>query len=555
MKNKVISLTKVIFKNSFQNMETAKSNNENKKKRSTGMVILYVFVFLYLAGIIAVFSNGLIKELMAINQEQMFLGLILLGIAIFILIQSIFSAINSLYYSKDNEYILPLPIKPSQIVAAKTNVVVITEYIIVGVIGLVPLVIYGILTSASILYYISMLIVLIVFPIIPVLISSLLVLIVMSFAKFTKNRNRFQLIATIFILIVVFVLSFTMNDSEVTPEQMVQMVTKANGLVETLRGTFPTLGMAIDSLTNISIVNQIFNICLLVITTVAIYVIYILVGQKLYLKGAVGNLSSGKKANKKLNEEKAFKRSSLDKTYVGKEMKLLLRNPIFFMQCVLPAILFPILMIGVTLLGVKGEQGGNITDISNMLTNKTSIYIGMGILCAIQFFLMFIYISATAISRDGQNAVFMKYIPVPLMKQIDYKVIPNIIMTTFMNVITIVMVEYLFKLPIIYLLLITIAGISMGILQSYVSIIVDLRKPKLEWSSEYAVVKQNMNLIWPVLLGILNITAIIILTVIFGSFINSYIFMTSIAIIYVLLTIVTRNYIKKNIAKLFEKIY
>ena len=217
MKNKVISLTKVIFKNSFQNMETAKSNNENKQKRTTGMVILYIFMFLYLAGIIAVFSNGLIKELMAINQEQMFLGLILLGIAIFILIQSIFSAINLLYYSKDNEYILPLPIKPSQIVAAKTNVLLITEYFIVGIIGLVPLVIYGILTSAGILYFISMLIVLIAFPIIPVLISSLLVLIVMSFAKFTKNTNRFQLIATIFILIVVFALSFTMNDSEVTP--------------------------------------------------------------------------------------------------------------------------------------------------------------------------------------------------------------------------------------------------------------------------------------------------------------------------------------------------
>ena len=43
---------------------------------------------------------------------------------------------------------------------------------------------------------------------------------------------------------------------------------------------------------------------------------------------------------------------------------------------------------------------------------------------------MFVYISATAISRDGQNAVFMKYIPVPLMKQIDYKVVPNIVMTT-----------------------------------------------------------------------------------------------------------------------------
>ena len=515
MKNKVISLTKVIFKNSFQNMETAKSANERKNKKSKSMIILYIFVFLYLAGIMGVFSNGLIKELMAINQEQMFLGLILLVIAGFVLIQSIFSAINILYYSKDNEYILPLPIKPSQIIAAKTNVLLITEYFIVAIIGLIPLVIYGVLTSANVLYYVSMVIVLITFPIIPVLISSLLVLIVMSFAKFTKNRNRFQLIATILVLVAVCILSFTVGDSSTTPEELVGMVTQANGLVEMLRGAFPTLGMAIDSLTNVSLGNQILNLFLLVVATAAIYFIYMLIGQKLYLKGAVGNLSSGKKTKKKLDETKAFKKSLLTKTYVGKEFKTLLRNPVFFMQCVLPAILFPILMIVVTFAGMRGEQNGTTVDVTSMITNKTSVYLGIGILCAIQFFLMFIYISATAISRDGQNAVFMKYIPVPLMKQIDYKVMPNIIMTTIMSVITIIIVEYLFRLPIIYLLLITIAAIMMGILQSYISIIVDLKKPKLEWNSEYAVVKQNMNLIWPVILGLLNITVIIILSVAF----------------------------------------
>ena len=555
MKNKVISLTKVIFKNSFQNMETAKSTNENKNKKSKGMIILYIFVFLYLAGIIGVFSNGLIKELMAIKQEQMFLGVILLAIAGFVLIQSIFSAINILYYSKDNEYILPLPIKPSQIIAAKTNVLLITEYFIVAIIGLIPLVIYGVLTSANVLYYISMLIVLIAFPIIPVLISSFLVLIIMSFAKFTKNRNRFQLIATILILIVVCVLSFTVGDSNTTPEELVGMVTKANGLVEILRGAFPTLGMAIDGLTNVNLGNQILNLFLLVFTTVVIYFIYMLVGQNLYLKGAVGNLASGKKTSKKLDEEKAFKKSTLTKTYVGKEFKTLLRNPVFFMQCVLPAILFPVLMIVLTFVGIKGEQNGAPTDIASMVTNRTSVYLGMGILCAIQFFLMFIYISATAVSRDGQNAVFMKYIPVPLMKQVDYKVIPNIVMTIFMNIFTIVMVEYLLKLPVIYILLITIAGIMMGILQSYISIIVDLKKPKLEWSSEYAVVKQNMNLMWPAILGLLNITVIIILSVVLGKFVSSYILITIITIVYLLLTVAVRNYIQKNVNRLFEKIY
>ena len=552
MKSKVLSLSKVIFKNSFQNMETAKEVN-NKKSKS--MIILYIFAFLYLAGIVGVFSNSLISELLKIHQEKMFLGVILLGIAGFVLIQTIFSAINLLYYSKDNEYILPLPLKPSQIVIAKTNVLLVTEYFIVAILGLIPLSIYGILTHANILYYIEMVIVLLIFPIIPILISSLLVLIVMSFAKFTKNRNRFQLIATILILVIVFVASFAMGNTDSSPEELVQMVMKANGMVELVKNAFPTLGMAIESLTNINIGIQLLNIMLLIATTAIIYALYVLVGQKLYLKGAVGNLSSGKKNKKKIDEKKAFKNSTIFKTYVGKEFKILLRNPIFFMQCVLPAILFPILIIGMTILGINEESNGQTIDFANMFTNKTSIYIGIGILCVIQFFLMFIYISVTAISRDGQNASFMKYIPVKYMKQIDYKVMPNIIMTSIMSIITVIIAGILIKADILYLLLILITSIIMGVFQSYVLIIVDLKKPKLEWNSEYAVVKQNMNLIWSVVISLISITVLIISGVVLENTFNSFILTGIIALVYLLVTIITRNYINNNINKLMEKIY
>ena len=552
MKSKVLSLSKVIFKNSFQNMETAKEVN-NKKSKS--MIILYIFAFLYLAGIVGVFSNSLISELLKIHQEKMFLGVILLGIAGFVLIQTIFSAINLLYYSKDNEYILPLPLKPSQIVIAKTNVLLVTEYFIVAILGLIPLSIYGILTHANILYYIEMVIVLLIFPIIPILISSLLVLIVMSFAKFTKNRNRFQLIATILILVIVFIASFAMGNTDSSPEELVQMVMKANGMVELVKNAFPTLGMAIESLTNVNIGIQLLNIMLLIVTTAIIYALYVLVGQKLYLKGAVGNLSSGKKNKKKIDEKKAFKNSTIFKTYVGKEFKILLRNPIFFMQCVLPAILFPILIIGMTILGINEESNGQTIDFANMFTNKTSIYIGIGILCVIQFFLMFIYISVTAISRDGQNASFMKYIPVKYMKQIDYKVMPNIIMTSIMSIITVIIAGILIKADILYLLLILITSIIMGVFQSYVLIIVDLKKPKLEWNSEYAVVKQNMNLIWSVVISLISITVLIISGVVLENTFNSFILTGIIALVYLLVTIITRNYINNNINKLMEKIY
>lgn len=549
MKNKVVALTKVFFKNSFQNMETA--GGSKNKTNSKSMMILYAIVFLYLAGIVGFFSYNLVQGLIEIQQEEIFLGLILLAIGVFVLIQTIFSAISLLYYSKDNEYILPLPIKPSQIVMAKTNVLLITEYFIVAIIGLIPLIIYGILTTANIFYYITMIITLLTFPVVPVLISSLLVLIVMSFAKFTKNRNRFQIIATIILLVVICVISFQTSDMEGSQEELIQMATKANGLVEMIRNTFPTLGMAIEALAN----NSILNLIALVLVTAILYLIYIAVGQKLFLKGAVGSLSSGKRTKKAINEKTAFKKSSLAKTYIGKEFKTLIRNPIFFMQCVMPAILFPILVIVFTFAGMQTDQNTSITDIAQMITNKTSIYLGMAILMVIQFFSMFIYISATAISRDGQNAVFMKYIPVPLIKQIDYKVMPNIIMTTIMGIISIGIAQYLFRIPILYLLLITIAAISIGMLQSYLMIIVDLKKPKLEWNSEYAVVKQNMNLVWPMFLGLANITIIAVLSYVLGSFINSYIIIGLFIIIYLGLTMLVRKYIEKNTDKLFRKIY
>ena len=549
MKNKVVALTKVFFKNSFQNMETA--GGSKNKTNSKSMMILYAIVFLYLAGIVGFFSYNLVQGLIEIQQEEIFLGLILLAIGVFVLIQTIFSAISLLYYSKDNEYILPLPIKPSQIVMAKTNVLLITEYFIVAIIGLIPLIIYGILTTANIFYYITMIITLLTFPVVPVLISSLLVLIVMSFAKFTKNRNRFQIIATIILLVVICVISFQTSDMEGSQEELIQMATKANGLVEMIRNTFPTLGMAIEALAN----NSILNLIALVLVTAILYLIYIAVGQKLFLKGAVGSLSSGKRTKKAINEKTAFKKSSLAKTYTGKEFKTLIRNPIFFMQCVMPAILFPILVIVFTFAGMQTDQNTSITDIAQMITNKTSIYLGMAILMVIQFFSMFIYISATAISRDGQNAVFMKYIPVPLIKQIDYKVMPNIIMTTIMGIISIGIAQYLFRIPILYLLLIIIAAISIGMLQSYLMIIVDLKKPKLEWNSEYAVVKQNMNLVWPMFLGLANITIIAVLSYVLGSFVNSFVIIGLFIIIYLGLTILVRKYIENNADKLFRKIY
>ena len=549
---KILELTKVFLKTSFSNME-AQTMGNNKSK--LGMAFLYLFLIVYLGGIIGFLSYNVIDGLISIQQEAVFIGLILLMTIGFTLFQSIFSSINVLYFTKDSEYILPLPLKPSEIILARTNVIIIMEYIVELIISLVPLIIYGVMTGAGIIYYITMLIALILIPIFPVLLISTIVMFVMSFSKIVRNKNRFQLIATVIVLIfsVVLGMSFSTFDEEITQEQMIQLVMQANGLVDLIKGYFPTLAPLTTALTTTSL----FEVLISILETIGIsfiaLIIYVFIAEKIYFKGLVGNLFSGNKKKGKVDLSKNnFRNSKLYKSYIGKEFKLLFRNPIFLMQCLVPAVLIPIIMIGIFALNFKDISQEELQEITSVIPTDTLVVVSV-ILGIIQFFFMFSYISITAISRDGNNAVFMKYAPVSLYKQYMYKIAPNYIINTIMIILTLVMLQYFLKMPLITLALIFVISMVMSALQSILMLIIDLKKPKLEWDSEYAVVKQNMNLMYPMILSLVNIGVIVLVTMFTGSM-GTYVGSGVLLLLYGGLTYLVSNYLYKNQNKLAEKI-
>src|SRR5699024_6747797 len=133
--------------------------------------------------------------------------------------------------------------------------------------------------------------------------------------------------------------------------------------------------------------------------------IYLFIANKIYLKGLVGNLFSGNSRKTKIRlKENDYKNSKLYKTYIGKEFKILARNPVFLMQCLAPAIFIPIIMIGIVYLQTNSIQKEGFQLLFSVI-NVNSIQIASIVLGIIEFFTMFIYISITAISRDGSNAV------------------------------------------------------------------------------------------------------------------------------------------------------
>ena len=551
--NKVIKLTKVFLKNSFSNMDARMGISTKSKSK----IIIYGLLFLYFAGLIIFLGYNLLNGLIVIHQETIFVGMILFMIFGLAIIQTIFSSINILYFTKDSEYLLPLPLKPYQIILARTNVMLIAEYVIIFLIGFIPLVMYGILTGAEIIYYLTMTLAVILIPILPVLLISMLVMFIMSFAKLTKNRNTFQLFATLLVLVIIIALSISISGmkQDLTNEEMAQMVVQANGIIDLIKGYVPTVDYLMEALTTNSLFTAIIEVLKTLGITIIGFIIYILISQKIYFKGLVGNLFGGgaSNANKEINQ-KEYRNSKLYKSYVGKEFKNMARNPVFLMQCLIPAVLIPIIMVVVVYAGLNSDGMGleQITQMVQQMPTNT-FFIACIILGVIQFFTMFIYISITAVSRDGENAVFMKYIPVSLYKQYMYKIIPNIIMNIVTIIITLGMAEYLLILPVITLIALFVVATIMGILQSIAMIIVDLKRPKLNWDSEYAVAKQNLNLVFPVLLSMINIVILIGLVFLLNN-INVYIGVGIVGILYIVATIMINKYLYNKQYELADKI-
>ena len=551
--DKVIKLTKIFLKNSFSNMDARMGISTKSKSK----IIVYGLLFLYFAGLIIFLGYNLLDGLIAIHQETIFVGMILFMIFGLGIIQTIFSSINILYFTKDSEYLLPLPLKPYQIILARTNVMLIAEYVIIFLIGFIPLVMYGILTGAGIVYYLTMILAVILVPILPVLLISMLVMFIMSFAKLTKNRNRFQLFATLLVLAIIIAISISTSGmkQDLTNEEMAQMVVQANGMIELVKGYVPTVDYLMEALTTNSLFTAIVEVLKTLGITIIGFIVYMLIAQKIYFKGLVGNLFGGgaSSSNKEINQ-KEYRNSKLYKSYVGKEFKNMARNPVFLMQCLIPAVLIPIIMVVVVYAGLNSDGMGleQITQMIQQMSTNT-FFIACIILGVIQFFTMFIYISITAISRDGEDAVFMKYIPVSLYKQYMYKIIPNIIMNIVTIIITLGMAEYLLRLPAITLIALFIVATIMGILQSIAMIIVDLKRPKLNWDSEYAVAKQNLNLVFPVLLAMVNIVILVGFVYLLKD-INIYMGVGILGILYIVATVITNKYLYNKQYELADKI-
>lgn len=489
---KYLSLTRVLLKNSMGMMSDGKS----KKALNVFIYGVLAVCMIPLGFTLYMMFNTAMAQLQPLQQEGAVLALGFHISSLVTFLFSIFLIPSIFYFSKDSETLLALPLPPQTILSAKFSVCLVYEYAFTLIVCVPLYIAYANNAAIGIPYILLALAIFITLPIYPLVLSSIITMLLMRFVPFFKNRDRFNMIAGILSIILAFGFSFAMNSGTIAedPNALISMLTQGNNsMISLFSKIFPAIPFAAEALISSDALQLVYYI---LITCAALAVLVIL-GKWLYFKGAIG-FSETKSSRKELSAKDFARvsRHSKVRTYLIKELRLLIRTPVYAINCIGMCVLMPIMLLVIFITADADVLLQQLPDITPYLDGMLPYAVLAGMASGFLFSNLNM-ISSTAISREGTNISFMKYIPMSLKQQLQAKVLSGILMSVISMLLTMVCVYF----PLTWYFAAAAASLITIVLGNYASLALDILHPKLVWEQEAAAVKQNMSGIVSMLAG------------------------------------------------------
>lgn len=503
---KILLLTKIFLK-SGGGMFSSTS-----KRTKWVLPIVLLFAFGSFAFSMVFFALVVYDGLAVANAQGIILPLVFGATSMVIFIFGIFYVISIMYHADDVEQMKYMPLKVQHMLGAKFITLVIYEYIFESFILLPVLVAYGIKSGAGITYILYSAILFLITPIIALSIAAVLVMIVMRFTSFGKNKQVFKFVGGILamVLAIGFNLLIQGSVSKISDAALMEAF-KNSTLPDLFSNIFPGIGFASKALLNSTGMDGLWNLLLFILCTGGAIAVFMIAGQLLYLKGVSGitETSAKRKAIKDLGRE--TESTSAVRAYFTKEIRLLFRSPIAFMNCVLMTFIWPVLLVIIFFSG-----GSKMSQISTLLSQAGdglffAILVGMS-----AFVTSSIPITSTAISREGTSLYFSKYIPMSMHKQLQAKAFTGMLFSGI-SVAMLMCVGLFIGASITVFITALVTGLIITAAIAYAGLLIDVANPKLVWINEQQAIKQNLNSILTMLLGIVFAAIAIVPAVVFNT--------------------------------------
>lgn len=555
--NRILALSKVILKNSNNLFVTSnKSKRQVKPINRVLTIVALIFLYLYVAFING-FSFFQISSYLEATQESYLLspllGLMLVAVGLFF---GLFTVISMFFTASDNHLWVPLPLKIEEIFTARF----ISTYLFLLLIQMMfvfPAIVgYNIVSQPGILSYLGQIIIFLAIPILVIALAFIVIALISRIVNIQKNRKLFQIISGILILVFSFGISFAGSSFGGTMgDEIDLLVTAVKSLSESLKwASFMTM-FTDGAFINQGYLSIVFPLVVLAVAALFFFLAYWL-ASKIY-HASLFSIDVTKRKRKETIDKTVVKTTSPALAFFKNEVRTIFRSSTYTLNLAAPILIVLIITIISTICGLSSipEEQGNLVDLIGFIFDPQYghlLTIGVG---ASAFFFMMNMISATAFTREGNNAQLLKIYPVNVRDILYGKMLLGFLINEILMTLFIITLGIIAKANFFIILAYVIAITLVNVVMNYISVLLDARFPLLNWTNEIEAAKQNKNVLISMGINFLITTIIIGLSVpiyFMGlPFGLAFVFLISILI---LVIVVLELLVHKSGPKLLKKI-
>lgn len=462
----IYTLVKSLFRRNMPRVPKVKTKSIIQSLTSILFISgLVYFIYLVLLQIINTFVR--------LRFHNVYFSFIFFIILLILIIVEVFLIVKNLYFSKDNELYLKLPIKKNDLFIAKLIYIYLSLVILTFVFLTFTAGLYGLIWQAvDSLFFIKLLILIFIFPLIT---TPIAILLSIPIAYFTKHitRNWWTLLLTILALVTsIFIIYMgfisvitnfinltTQGGTNYIPPQVIEQINKITSMLP----LGPQFYSFVIGETNILVMSFIIG------STIFLNIVSYFVLKKYFYQLLMLNHNlNGNNHNKPIEEISNKVRKPLHAIFI-KEVKVLLKNPSYAFQ----AIVFNVLMPVFVFLTI------NLTNRVGAIAVGNEIVPGIALLTILIMLMISNSYQTTLISREKEAYYLAKIAPVSYLKQITTRLLVGLTISLVFLTLTILLLISFGLLTFINGLIIYLISILFLIGFTAVSVIADIKKPQV----------------------------------------------------------------------------
>ena len=480
--NSILLLTKLQLQESIGGARAAIEKRTGANGAMAGTVLIGV---LLLGGIgwLGYSAYGLVGQM---GLAKALYNVLFLGCGTLTFMFSLPSILGTFFGSSDTNDLLSLPVSPFAIVFSKALGALATAYLWTFLFIAAPLAGWGLAGTMaggiSFRFWVVYVLAILFTPMMPVSYAGTISMIIAALFKRVRRKDAITTIATVLTLVMSIGGYFVVNQTN-GGSGVAQMLGDLGESVGSVVMAFPAYGFAVYALIHPDPLGS----WLFVLLSLAAFAVFVVVARVVYLR-IVTSLSSGAGGTEAYAGTEPQQQTPVFKALLQTEARKVVRNSsIFLYYVVYPLVICPVLfgfMFMTDSMKDIFEKLGGVEDV-------TTKFAGF-VLCALMFLTAITTTSnklaSTGFSREGSNWMHMKYIPVPMEKQILAKTLPGFVVNVLITFVFFLGGGFVLVTRMGFDVLVIVSGCVLMLGASWLMTCVgawcESRNPKVDWGND-----------------------------------------------------------------------